>query len=160
MEHASSIAQESEMLWQMGCAIVGKGRKLIAASCNYVVGTIPANSFNNVASCHAEMGAIEKMLRRYGLLAEARRRLSSSSFLKEEEEEEESTKTKSLVPQRQCWERGKERKVAVVVDNMRSCPPSKIVRVSHKPSGVVRARQAARASKAVHGMHAMDTRVS
>jgi tRNA(Arg) A34 adenosine deaminase TadA len=61
MFKAMELAKRSTMAHQMGCCIM-KGRKVVASDYNCVIGTAA------LVSKHAEMGAIEDLLRSLGLL--------------------------------------------------------------------------------------------
>jgi len=71
MERAAVIASQSDMLWKLGCAIYIKG-KLVSLACNKTVGTMPVHKTMHIASSHAEMSAMETLLRKLGLLERAR----------------------------------------------------------------------------------------
>ena len=75
---AMAIAQNSAMEKRLGCVIVHKQR-IIAHSANYTVGTLTGYSTGKIVtnvSMHSEMGAIEQLVKKMGLLQPLHRILS------------------------------------------------------------------------------------
>jgi len=71
MDFAAEAAMDSRMMRKIGCAAVVKGR-VVSKTCNSVMGTKLSSSHLNACSTHAEMAALEDVLRQYDLLQQAR----------------------------------------------------------------------------------------
>ena len=74
MDAAIRIAQTGRMVKCIGCVITQKGPKgrIVSCSSNFPMGTVNCAIGCVLATCHAEMGALEKLLRDLHLLEQAR----------------------------------------------------------------------------------------